>query len=399
MQMREITASAHIEHLAGRPLHKPARSGAARGRRALVLATSALLAGCVSTGGNLAGSLLRPGDGGGEAQGYSTTTGKTYAATESQGAVSLEAIRANKAPIAPLAVAFRAHRPEDLAGRRRIAVPNYGLGFVVTGDVRASSSGFGSAMIQRAAKFQTALAGIDEALMKTLADEAHADLLQRLGKAGIDAVPDAELKSHPDMATLGHAPGNRNQGKGIIDGRATKGWVVFGAAAAPLGEGMNIGGYPRQQGALQNIGVDLDAVMLHPVLVVDYIALESSGNSIFGGKASASAGLWFSVHGASNVMFGYKTKRMPGTGYGGSLNANPTGSPEPFAVLRQVDDKSDNVAVQNGFALLGLGSLFRSSKVLVAEAVAERYADLVRAAYRGYNQAIVDAIVAARKGA
>lgn len=329
-------------------------------------------------------------------QSFESTAGKTYAATQSEGGTSLDAIRALPTTVAPIPVAFKADHLKVLAGRPRVVVPNYGVAYLLSGKVRASSAGSGMAIVHRAVKYDTALVGVDEALMKTLANEAHADLITRLKAAGIDVVPPEELKANAEFASLSGQPGNRNEGKGVIDSRATKSWVVFGADAAPLAKGMNLTpGFSSELGKMESIAADLDAVVVQPLLGIDYIALESSGNKTFGRKATASASLQFSVHSLSRVSFGYKPKRMPGTGPWGSLTTAGSSSPEPFAVLSEVGDKSDNVAVQNAFALAGLGSLFRTSKVLAAETVPERYAGLVRAAYQGFNQSLVDQIVAA----
>jgi hypothetical protein len=347
-----------------------------------------VFAGCETTGS----SKSAP------AQSVSSTAARSYAVTETKGAASLAALP-SPGNIPPLAVSFREHwgKSKDLAGRPRVAVPNYGLGFIVAGEAKASSSGFGSSMVQRGAKLETALTGIDAALMKQMANEAHTDLLARLAHAGIDVVPTEVLNAHPAIQSLANTPGNRDQGKGIIDGRATKTWVVYGADAAPLGRGMTIGGYAREADKAQRASLDLDAVILQPLLALDYIAIESSGRKTFGGKASVDAGLAFSIHGASSVMFGYKINQK-GAGAGGMLFANPTGTDAPFAVLKQTKDKSDSAAVSTAMALMGMGSFFRSSKAIAAEADPERWSALVRAAYQGYNQALVDQIVTARKG-
>ncbi|MGE0667645.1 MAG: hypothetical protein AB7O49_13895 [Sphingomonadales bacterium] len=340
-----------------------------------------------------------------EGQKIDSRASASYSSSDAEGGMSLDQIRAMPTDVAPFPVQLKVDGGKYLKVRPKIMVPSYGVAYIVSAEARASGAGSGSSMVNRAIRYNTALVGIDEAAMRLWANEAHADLVTRLTEAGFDVVAPDALRADPDYAKVKLTEGNRTQDAQIIDGRAKKGWIVFGADAAPLIKGMSLetglgalaaGG---SLGAIQNAGVDQDATTFHPMLVLDYIGIESSGQKLYSGRASISAETNFGIHPRSKVDFAYKIKRMGGTGYPGWFTI-PDGysSGEPFGVLREVDDKSDNLALHGAMALLGLSNSYTQRKVLAVEAVPERYGALVRAAYQGYNQAIVDGIVAARSG-
>jgi hypothetical protein len=357
-------------------------------------ASAALLLAAGSTTGSFA-----------EGQRMDSVSGNTYSASEAQGGVGLDHIRTLPTDVAPFPVVLEVDKGKYLKERPKIAVPSYAVSYITSAEARASSAGAGSASINRSIRYNTALVGIDEAAMKQWADEAHADLVDRLAKAGFEVVTAEAMRAVPDYGKVKWIEGNRTQDGQIIDGRAKKGWVVFGAMDAPLITGMSMETgmaaimSGQSAGALQNVGVDLDAMMVHPLLVLDYIAIQSSGNKMFSAKANVSAETNFSIHPRSKVDFAYKVKRMPGTGYTGWMSiADGFPSGEEFGVLREVDDQSDSMVMHNAMALLGLGNSYKQKKILVVEPVPARYAALVKAAYQGYNQAIVDGIVKARAG-
>ncbi len=337
----------------------------------------------------------------GVAQAVESVVGKTYSGSAANAGMALEQIAALPGEVAPFALSFKEWNAKELAGRPRIAVPSYGVSFIRSAEAFASTASAGGLLssARRAVKYQTALAGVKEDLFPQLADEAYADLVKRFADAGIDVVPQEDFRAALDVADI-WVEGNRSQGSRKLDGRADKGWSVHGARAAPLLKGMSMDsmfGMPGSLGAVQNAGVSVNAVTVHPLLVLDYIALDSSGNSTFARNASISANTVFSISPASRVDFGYKEKKMPGTGYGGALTLEgPVASNEPFAAIAETEDRSDNTAVHNALALVGFGSVYKQSKVFAVEAAEKRYIALARAAYRSFNQAIVDQVRKAR---
>lgn len=337
-------------------------------------------------------------------QAVESTVGKTYSAATGEGGMTLAQIAALPETVAPFAVPFKEWNANELAGKPRIAVPSYGVSFIRSAEAFASTAGAGGFLSssRRAAKYQTVLGGVKDELFPQLAEEAYADLVKRLAAAGFDVVRPDDFRAALEASDI-WIEGNKSQGSRKLDGRADKGWTVFGAGAAPLLKGASMDfaltGPGASMGAVQNAGVTVNAITLHPLLVLDYIAIDSSGNNTFARNASVAANTAFSISPASRVDFGYKEKKGPGTGYGGALTLEgAVASNEPFAVIAETEDRSDNVVVHNALALIGFGSVYKQSKAFTVEAVEKRYVALARAAYSGFNQAIVDQIRKARAG-
>ena len=80
----------------------------------------------------------------------------------------------------------------------------------------------------------------------------------------------------------------------------------------------------------------------------------------------------------------------------GAFTMKPHGSPEPFAVMVKAGDRSDSKGLHNALVEAGFGSLYRQSLVYAVEADPGRFAALSRAAFQGYNAALVEEIRRAR---
>ena len=318
----------------------------------------------------------------------------------SGGALTLEAIAALPAEVAPLEVTFKVQNPKPLTAKQRFAIPAYSIGFFRTGEVRATAGGFGSASVQRSSKIETYLSGIDDAALTALADEAYLDLVERLKTAGIEVVPAEQLMATPEFGGLKRQD-KITGGKGKIDGRAEKGWTTHGAA--PVGVSSGLGFSPTPLSGFAQIGVfstmnklskAVDAALIVPRLGIDYADMESSGSKIWGGSASVSAETRFAINALSKASVSY------GIGPAGDscelLLKDAVGSPEPFAVLQHTADNSDSAALSTAFALMGLSNMYAQRNTYAVQVAPERYKALVRAAYAGFNQAIVDEIRKAR---
>lgn len=323
--------------------------------------------------------------------GVEQAVGRGYAGAQTTGSASTLQIRTLPKTVAPIPVALKATSARNLAGRPRIAAPTYALALVRQGEIRASSAGQGSELAPRATKISTILVGVDDALAQQLADEAHADLIRRLTAAGFDVVPPSEVQASKEMARLA-VVGDRIKGQND--------WMVYAPKAAPLRSGHAYSkAVMAASGAaivFNDASVEMNAVMISPYLAIDYASYEGSGNRTYAGSASAAMNVRFRVANAG-ANFLYGRDKGKGGGIYGFLNGEPTGSSEPFGVLFEVDDRSDDVAINNAFATMGLGSIYRQSKYYGVEAVPDRYAALVRAAFQGLNQSIVAEIQKARQ--
>lgn len=338
----------------------------------------------------------------GESQSVGAMAGRSYAASEQGAGLSLDRIEALPAELPPLQVPLRADKPEVLRARARIAVPSYALSFLRTGDVSAHAAGQGSSIAQRSVRIKVVLAGLTDQDYRQLADEAYADLLQRLRRVGVEPITHAELSRLPGYGAVERVAGNMRSDAGHVTGRHEQQWTVYGASDAPLVKGMamedGLGAVAGAQAVLKlvDVGVDVDALIVQPLLVVDFVQMDSSGNSMFGGRASADARLLFSVHPRSHVAINYALKKGRGNLWGPLSLAQTVSSDEPFAVLRKVSENTDDQALYQGLLATGFGTMFKKSEGYVAQVASERYKGLVRAAYRGYNTAIAARIAEAR---
>lgn len=355
---------------------------------ALMLAVSfPLLAACVPTGGAGPTTSAQAGFASGAA---STTQGMTAAQ-----------IAAMPSEVAPLAVAFSGSIPANLAAGRKVFVPAYGVSFVHTQNARAVSQGglaggFGGGST-RSASVRTGLTGISPATFQRIADEANADLLEQLRAAGIEVATAAEASAI--AASAPRAEGNALDGSsgGTILGGQSTGWRTIGASSAPLISGLSGEGVGGGFGGLAVIGGNQAAqrmadassggLVLAPLLRLDYVNVTSSGRSLLSGTANAEARAEFSVAPGTGVSYAARRPGMGASDIGTLQLARAVPSGEPFATMASSSGSAGN--------WVGLGTRAETS----VQAVEARWVALARAAYRGFNAAIVQQLRAAAPAA
>lgn len=329
----------------------------------------------------------------------SGAVGRSYAGSQTSGAVSLAQLDMMPGDLPPMPIALKSGSTRYLANRPKIAVPAYTIGYIQGASASAFGGGAGSDMVGRRTKIATRLVGLSDQMAQDLADEAHADLLRQLQAAGFTIVDLPALQASPGLRSIARY-GEPVGGQGIIDGRATKAWVAYGPRALPP-----IKGYAFEQGltavaasgALMAFGKasqELDAILLNPRLMIDYIDMQSTGQRTYSGSGSVDASLRFAVNTATRADFVWGNER--GGPHVGWFAATGFSSPQPFGILAQADDRSDSVALHNALAGVGFGSVYRQSLVYDAEVSPKRFAALTRAAFRGYNAALVAEIRKAR---
>ncbi|OYW92107.1 MAG: hypothetical protein B7Z13_10835 [Caulobacterales bacterium 32-67-6] len=150
-------------------------------------------------------------------------------------------------------------------------------------------------------------------------------------------------------------------------------------------------------GALMRFGRasrDLDAIIITPRVLVDYIDMESTGRRTYSGSASVEADLRFGINPVSKVDFVWGNNN--GGAMPGWFTTKGAYTPQPFGILAQTADRSDSIATHNALVSIGFGSVYRQSLVYDAEVSPKRYAALSRAAVQGFNAALVAEIRKAR---
>lgn len=325
--------------------------------------------------------------------GVTGAVGRSYAGSDTDGFASLAQIAMLPRTVPPIALQLKPWNPKVSTKRPRVLVPTYALALVRSGEVSAFAGGAGSEMAPRRTSLKTALVGVPDTLAEQLAQEAYDDLVSRLKAAGFDVVTPEQMAATPEAGKL-EVVGTRTRG--------LNGWSVYGPRTAPLRTGhpyaAAVLGGSRAAIVMTDMSIELDALVLTPQIALDYQQLETTGRRTYVGSAQVGAKVWFDVLNGSgaNFLVGGSRKGLGSGPYGGFLMQGNHGSAERFAIMYEVDDRSDSVAVHNAFAQAGLGSLYRQSKVYAVEVSPERYAALARAAFQGLNMSIVAELRKAR---
>ena len=290
-------------------------------------------------------------------------------------------------------VKFIGQHSSHFKGKSKVAIASYGINYIV------SQKGSAVAGIGNNSKVVTGLSGVDEATMRRLANEAYADLRAQLAAAGIALVGEAETRAAIGQAGTALLPGNTdsNRDGGITIGKGVKkASVAYGADGAPLTDIFPASGKSGGFGMLGAIGKinklggpgkALDAILLFPLLTVDYADTEAKvTRTLTGGKRG-------SVE--TNVAFGIRTVSPvnvvnPGYTYGGFYPDKDVWSDQPFqrgatSIAATATDYTYNADIAEQ----------KAGNVAVDLAA---WTALVRQAYKDYNAAIV-AVVAKEKKA
>lgn len=283
-------------------------------------------------------------------------------------------------------------------GRGRLAIPSYSINYIIAQKAAAAGG------VSVKAKSTTILAGIDEATMRQIVDEAFADLKTQMAAAGLPLASDAEAASVLSTSGTVLAPGNTYRGGdgGIVIGKGVKKqFISFGATAAPLTELFQPGGKTGGLGAIAKIGSTnklnspgeaIDATLLFPSLTLDFADSEVSvSTTLAGGKrASASNEVRFSIRAESPVNVQNPATR--GIGTPGTLR--PAKDADTDVAFATVEGSTGATSQTNYGSLFDDGTIKNSNLVKADPA---KWTELARAAYRSYNAAIVAAIKQERK--
>lgn len=272
-------------------------------------------------------------------------------------------------------------------GSNRIVLPTYQITYIVSQQATAVGGG-------AKARSTMTLTGIDEALMRRLADEAQADLRAQLVAAGFPLASDQEAQAMVAANGIPLVPGNihveRNEGGITVNKSVKLSYVTVGASAAPSLEpyryGANYLGMIKFNNQIAK-GQPQNTLAVIPHLVLDFASMGAWVNSnTRWSQASVGGALGFTMRGVSSGIFFVKVldrDRM-----------------FPFFIRPEID-----VAVSTPFArveaggaevaplMVGGTSLARGDAVVVDRPAWEA---LVRQAYKDYNSAIVAAVVRGR---
>ncbi|PZQ59987.1 MAG: hypothetical protein DI570_15105 [Phenylobacterium zucineum] len=175
-----------------------------------------------------------------------------------------------------------------------VAVPAYQIAFFT----QHQGTAVGGVLTK--ARLTTSLAGVDEATLRKLSEEAYQDLVAKLKAANVPLLPDDRVKSAIAATGVELTPGNAEVtriGAGITIGQSVKkAYAAFGAASAPAITGLHNPGNPTGAPGLNAISMNNKlgaaaraekAVLVFPSLVLDFARTDAKGGRDFLGRESA----------------------------------------------------------------------------------------------------------------
>ncbi len=281
-------------------------------------------------------------------------------------------------------------------GHAKVAIPSYHINYITSQQATAVAT------IGARTRLAMVLAGVDEATMRGLADEAYLDLRKQFAAAGVELVPEAATQAMVAEAGLERLPGNMEKGgggPGITIGKSLRrGYVTYGAAGAPalaayrtMSQMQSFG--PMQGAKLAMPAWNLDANLVMPSLIIDFAEMSAQTGSDFLGraKASTSGEVRFMIRQASTVS----SINPMNKGYGSA--------PGGMRLEKDAVSKTSFATVEKGGAAVRVGSMTAiadDNYQMVARARGDAvvvdlpvWEGLVRDAYRDFNAAIVAAVV------
>lgn len=285
-------------------------------------------------------------------------------------------------------IKWSSHGSSYFKGVGPIVLPSYHLTFITSKEATAVG-GFGAR-----ARMTKSLAGVDEATLRRLSDEAYADLSAQFTAAGYTVVDPEKTREIIAAGGIQLQPGNvstAQAGQAIVVNKAvSNGHAMFGPAAAPalapFRPGANPMGWNAQYPKLV-AGQPQNTLAVLPYLVLDFGNLGADTGSKRG-RATATVGgdLAFTIRG---VQSGLIVVKALDRGRVWPAFIRPENEPSVATVF------ATEVAGGAGVRPLQIGTdnLTRGDAVVVDLPVWE---GLVRQAFKDYNAAIVAAVVKGR---
>ncbi|HEY9216861.1 MAG TPA: hypothetical protein VIO94_02345 [Phenylobacterium sp.] len=306
-------------------------------------------------------------------------------------AAALAACLTATAPLAwaqTFPVQMAKHQSSYFKGVDPIVLPTYHLTFIVSQQATAVAG------IGARARMTKVLSGVDEATLRKLTDEAHADLRAQFTAAGYTVVSDDAARAMVAANAIPLQPGNVDvvggEG-GVTVGKSIKqGWVMFGPTAAPALAPYKTGSNYLSQIPINNRfakGQPMNTLVVLPSLVLDFANMEAGASSRFGrDTASAGGQAAFTIRGVQSAVTVIKVMDRDRMFPASIRPEHDYGVATAFAT-----EQAGGASVAP--LMIAGNSVARGDAVVVNLPV---WQDLVRKAFHDYNAAIVASVVKGR---
>jgi hypothetical protein len=289
---------------------------------------------------------------------------------------AFETLRIVRLPdeVAPIRVTLPGALPDGLAQGRPVIVASYGLTILQARHYPVLIQGGGA---PRVIRLRANFTGVSDANFQLIADEARADLLARLEEAGFRP---ASAEDAAQLPAPRIAEGRLDGELGVVTSSEYSAWRTLGATGAPLVAGLAGEDAAEAPRVAQRLAEATSALVIAPLLRLDYVTLVRPEPGWTGRPELPAAAPRFAIAAGSGVAYAARRRpRMPPES--GLLQlAEPLASPERFAT----------VAAGAG-ALVSMLPFATEIRTPV-EAVQARWMAVARAAYRGFNAAVVEAL-------
>lgn len=256
-----------------------------------------------------------------------------------------------------------------LPENKRVGVAGFRVVFITDNSIKAQvrASYFGGTDRSGAnARMDVALAGVDNATMQAITDKAYASFLAQLAAAGREVVPQSELQPFLSQVEVAEGTAGQPYTKEVTLGYGKQKGVAFSPTGMPLWfTHMDFAwgdkGPFKQHNtrSFATASAQLNAILVNPLIVVDFAQMSSSGNrsGFLAREAEVGATLSMSVSTFSTLVTraekthsGIVTK---GDDAGVSLQ-QPIVSEIGFATLEKLKEE-DNSAAKGIFDAIGKG--------------------------------------------
>lgn len=287
-------------------------------------------------------------------------------------------------------------------GEKRVAVPGYRVIFTTRSKVTARAEDWlggvgGGSSSGAKASMEVVLGNVDFATLQAIADAAYANLIDELKSSGMEVVPletitaSASFQKMKMTGSTAEKPYTKRSRDRNTD------YLVVSPTAIPLwftnwdGDVSDQGMNQTNIRAIMTMAKELDALMLYPIVHVDFASLGGSGGK-FARRASVTAKAAIYANPAYTLFFianekgGAFARMTDGIGV--------EGDPGEFVKA----DQASNEAFIGTMQKIGIDfGPVRSKKNMVLQTNRENYQSLALEALGGTNMALRRALQEAQK--
>ncbi|HEX7707835.1 MAG TPA: hypothetical protein VF701_15360 [Thermoanaerobaculia bacterium] len=288
-------------------------------------------------------------------------------------------------------------------GATRVAIPGYRVIFTTRSKHTAKAEdwlgGVGGGRSSSGAKatMEVVLGNIDFETFQKIADDSYADFVKRLEATGLEVVPAEAMRATASFQKIKLTPSNSEKPytKKSRDGKTF--FLVAAPSEVPLwfsnwdGDISDQGFNQNNSRAVSEMAKELDAVVLHPILHVDFATLGGSGGK-FAKRATVNAKAAIYVNPSYTLFFIQNAKAGSFARINDGIGVE--GDPGEFVTA----DQASNEAFIGGMQKIGIDfGPVKSKKNMVLQTNKDNFQNLATEALTGANEAFKRGIEAARK--